>query len=285
MKFGKKSPNCIWALARRSATIWGVEGRHAMLLQCGIDGDAGEDARYAASWLGAATLESLAELNELGLALLADQATAAAGPPVALLREVGTLWRTLDREARRRAAAVPYLLLDGGFADRERWRQPLPQVADSARGVAPAFFTVPGTIEVARLLFTWAWHLARAESAAARLLLGMPAGCATLIAGCTLRQMHGLAERHPQWLRPRWPAHPELWRGLLLAAGSGEPRALARARLHGLTMLAAEARRAAGAVPAAGASGRAAGATGRAPLTSPAGTTSTAPSPRSPARP
>ena len=262
-----------------------VEGRRAMLLQCGMDGDAGEAARRAASWLGAATLESLAELNELGLALLADQAAAPAGEPRALLREMGTLWRTLDPEARRRAAAVPYLLLDGGFAERERWRPPPPQVADAARAVCPAFFTVPRTIEVARLLFTWAWHLARAESAAARLLLGMPAGCATLIAGCTLRHIHSLAERHPEWLRPRWPAQPQLWRGLLLAAGSGEPRALARARLHGLTMLAAEARRAAGVMPAAGAAGRLAGAPGRAALTSPAGTASTAPSPRSPVRP
>lgn len=243
-----------------------------MLLRCGMDGDAGEDARRVASWLGAATLESLAELNELGLSLLAEQAAATAGPPAALLREVGTLWRTLDRDARRRAAAVPYLLIDGGFADPERWRQPVPQVADSARGAVSAFFTVPSTIEAARQLFTWAWHLARAESAAARLLLGMPARCATLIAGCTLRHMYSLAERHPEWLRPRWPAHPEIWRGLLLAAGAGEPRALARAQLHGLTMLAAEAR-------------RAAGVTGRGFLTSPAGTTSTAPSPRSPARP
>src|SRR5215469_4523017 len=139
-----------------------------MLLQCGMDGDGGEDARHAVSWLGGATLDSLAELNELGLALLAEQAAATAGQPCALLREVGALWHTLDRDARRRAAAVPYLLLDGGFADRERWRQPPPQVADSARFGGQAFFTVPGTTEVARLIFTWAWPLARAEGAAAR---------------------------------------------------------------------------------------------------------------------
>ncbi len=258
-----------------------------MLLQCGTDGDAGEDARPAPSWLGAATLESLAELNELGLALLAEQAAAAAAEPrAAVLREVGALWRTLDPLARRRAAAVPYLLLDGGFAERERWRYAAaPQVADSGRAAGPAFFTVPGTIEAARLLFTYAWHLARAESAAARLLLGMPPGCAALIADLSLRRIHALAEQHPEWLRPRWPAHAELWRELLLAAGSGEARILTRAGLHGLRMLAAEARRAAGVVPAAAARNLAAGAPGRAPLTSPAGTMSTAPSPRFPARP
>jgi len=263
-----------------------------MLLQCGMDqGAVGEEALLAASWLRADTLESLAELNELGLALLAEQAAAAGAPGSTLLREVGTVWRTLDAPARRRAAACPYLLLDGGFGDCERWRRAAPpEVGDGARAAGPAFFTVPGTLEVARLLFTYAWHLARAESAVARVLLGMPPGCAALIGGCTLRRIQALAERHPQWLRPRWPSHPQMWRELLLAAGSGEARALERARLHGLTMLAAEARSAASGTPAVAAAPAAAAAlAGRAAsaprLTSPAGTASTAPSPRYPARP
>jgi len=255
-----------------------------MLLRCGMDGEAGGNAPRGA-WLGAAALETLAELNEMSLALLAEQAAVPAPEPRPLLQEVGALWRTLDREARRRAAAAPYLLLDAGFADHERWGYAAPQVADSGRVQGPAFFSVPGTLEVARLCFTYGWHLARAESAAARLLLGMPPGCAALIAGLSLRRIDGLAERHPEWLRPRWPAHPQLWRELLLAAAAGEARALSRAHLHGLTMLAAEARRAAGVAPAAPAPGQAVGAPERARLTSPAGTMSTAPSPRSPARP
>ncbi|HWW31763.1 MAG TPA: hypothetical protein VNY70_00220 [Steroidobacteraceae bacterium] len=257
-----------------------------MLVQCGMDGGAGEEPRRAAAWLGAATLESLAELNEAGLSLLAEQAAAVTAEPRALVREVGALWRTLDTAARRRAAGAPYLLLDGGFGDPERWRHGAArEVADPARAGHPAFFTVSATVEVARLHFTFAWHLARAQSAAARLLLGMPPGCAALIAGCTLRRVHTLAERHPEWLRPRWPSRPELWRDLLSAAAAGEGRAFERARLHGLTMLAAEARAAAGAPPAASAAGRMAAAPARPRLTSPAGTASTAPSPRSPARP
>jgi hypothetical protein len=256
-----------------------------MLLRCGMDGETGGDAPRGA-WLGAAALDTLAELNEMSLALLADQAAVPAPEPRPLLHEVGALWRTLDRDARRRAAAAPYLLLDAGFADCERWRPGASQVADSGRAAGPAFFTVPGTVEVARLCLTYAWHLARAESAAARLLLGMPPGCAALIAELSLRGIDGLAERHPEWLRPRWPAHPELWRELLLAAAAGETHALSRAHLHGLTMLAAEARRAAGVAPAAPAPGQAASAPQRARLTSPAATMSTtAPSPRSPARP
>jgi hypothetical protein len=101
---------------------------------------------------------------------------------------------------------------------------------------------VPGTTEVARLVFTYAWHLARAHGAAARLLLGMSAPCAALIGHLSLRQLHSLAETHQAWLKPRWPARVQVWRELLLAAASGEAPVLERARLHGLTLLAADAR-------------------------------------------
>jgi len=257
-----------------------------MLLQCGIeDGAGGESTRLA--WLRPETLESLVELNELSLTLLAEQAATHGGASGPLLREVRALWPGLDGAARRRAAGCPYLLLDAGFADVERWRTPAGQVGESARPSWPAFFTVPGTVEVLRLALTYAWHLARTQLGAARLLLGTSASCAPLIGGCTLRQIHALAERHAEWLRPRWAARPQVWRGLLLAAGSGEPRQLEEAHLHGLTLLAAETRALATRAPlVAAAAAPAVGRTATAPrFTLPAGTASTAPSPRSPARP
>jgi len=252
-----------------------------MLLQCDADGGAGGEARLAPSWLGAATLDSLTEINEQGLALLAEQAAVPGAPPGAPLREVGALWRGLDAPARRRAAACPYLLLDVGFADRERWRAPA-QVSEPARAHGGAFFTVPGAVDALRLALTLGWHLARTQVTAARLLLGMSPVCVTSIAAMTLSQVHALAGRHPEWLRPRWPSRPELWRELLRAAGAGEARALERARLYGLTLLAAEARAAAAAPPAVPAAPLRIAPGG---VTSPAGTASTGPSPRSPARP
>ena len=50
------------------------------------------------------------------------------------------------------------------------------------------------------------------------------------------------AERHPEWMRPRWPNRVKVWRELLLAAASGEVVALENARMHGLQLLAAECR-------------------------------------------
>jgi hypothetical protein len=217
-----------------------------MLLQCETESGGAHAAGPVSEWLSRETLETLVELNELALELLGEQAAARGTAASLLLRQVAEVWGSLDAGARRRAASCPYLLLDAGFADPLRWRSPpAPQVGDGASVGYTSFFTVPAAAVVARLVFTYAWHLARSQSAAARLLLGMPAPSAVLIGHYTLGQIQGLAEHHLEWLRPRWPARVQVWRQLLQAAASGETRALERARLRGLTLLAAEARGAA----------------------------------------
>lgn len=215
-----------------------------MLLHCEREGGASDEAALAGGWLRAGTLDSLIELNELCLALLVEQSAVRAGPPGGLLQQLAEQWSAIDAAARRRAAACPYLLLDAGFADPLRWRSPgaLPQVGDASEERYACYFTVPAVAEVARLVFIYAWHLARTQAPAARLLLGMAAPSAALIARYTLRQMQMLAESHLEWLRPRWPARVQVWRELLLAAACGDTPALERAKLRGLTLLAAEAR-------------------------------------------
>jgi hypothetical protein len=215
-----------------------------MLLHCEREGGPpDDDALLAAGWLRAGALDSLSELNELCLSLLAEQAAVASGPASGLLQQLGGLWQRLDAASRHRAATCPYLLLDAGFADPLRWQMsPAPQVGDAASHRYTCYFTVPGAAEVARLVFIYAWHLARTQAAAARLLLGMPESSAALIGRYTLRQIQTLAECRVEWLRPRWPTRVRVWRELLLAAISGEAATLERARLWGLTLLAAEAR-------------------------------------------
>jgi hypothetical protein len=198
----------------------------------------------AHAWLRAETLAALAELNEQCLDMLASQfrATPSAQAPL-LVREAGPLLRVMDPDARHRAAACPYLLFDAGFADQQRWTWVSGNyVRDLEKKDGPPFFTVQQTRSMARLVFTYAWHLARSQHAAARLLLGMSAHCARLIAVCTLRQIHDLAEAHPEWLQPRWPARPQFWRELLVSANSGDSAAMEQARLRGLQLMAAESR-------------------------------------------
>jgi hypothetical protein len=197
-----------------------------------------------ASCMQSEVFETLVDLNGQCLELLAEQALVPASQGNLLLRQVADLWRTLDAEARVRAAGCPYLLVDLGFSDPGRWQWAGSQHIGDAERSYSAFFTVPRALTVARQVFIYAWHLARSRSAAAQLLVGMPPHCTQLISACTLPQIHSLAERHSDWLRPRWPNRIKVWRELLLSASSGEVLALENARMHGFQLLAAECRNA-----------------------------------------
>jgi hypothetical protein len=212
-------------------------------------------AAYA--WLRAETLAALAELNEQCLEMLTIQAEVGPpapgpkfpreiGPPAPgaqLLRELAPLLRSLDADARHRAAGCPYLLLDAGFSDQQRWTWVSGNyVRDLERTHVQPFFSVPQATSIARLVLTYAWHLARSQNAAARLLLGMSAHCARLVAVCTLRQIIELAEAHPEWLQPRWLARSRMWRELLSTAASGDAAAIDQARMRGLQLMATDMR-------------------------------------------
>jgi hypothetical protein len=212
------------------------------------------------SWLQERTLRTLAEVNDDCLQLVCEQARAggrsgvraplAAQPSApaiavpALLAELRQPWCELDVAARRRAARCSYLIFDAGFTETRRWgsTSERPAQDQTAAVAAGAFFTLPRTVEVMRLVMTYAWHLARSQSPAARLLLGMSPGCAELIGTCTLRQVTQLAETHPHWLRPRWPERVSVWRELLRCASGSDAAALERIHHRGVQLLAAEVR-------------------------------------------
>jgi hypothetical protein len=207
-----------------------------MLLQCGND-DPGADS--VAGWLRAGTLSCLSELNEECLEACVAQARAGTATP--LCTEIAAHWSALDGAGRQQVSGCLYLLVDAGFAHTPRWREAgARQVGDAGAPEYAPWFTVPAAAPLAQAVFTFAWHLARCQGSAARLLLGMPAASVQEIAARTLGQVRTLALRHPQWLRPRWTAQPGMWRELFAAAASGEPMRLERVRLRGQTLLAAE---------------------------------------------
>ena len=203
----------------------------------------GEFASIVAAVARSEALNSLAELNAQCLELLSEQALAQPVQANLFLHHVGEMWRSLDEQARRRVASCPYLLVDAGLSDPDHWRW-----LDERRiNEAPpppynTFFTVPRAPSITRQIFMYVWHLVQSKDLTAQLLMGVPTTCARLIGACTLRQAHGLAERHPDWLRPRWPNRVKLWRELLLAAASGEPLALESTYMYGLQLLAGELR-------------------------------------------
>jgi hypothetical protein len=193
------------------------------------------------SCLGTATLESVAAVNEQVLALLREQCRVAEPQP-SLLREVGGLMLNLDAKSLRYAAASAVLLVDAQFADARAWSEAIVGAVNDRLPTTPAaFFTVSGTVALMRLVVTHAWHLARSEPAAARLLLGLSAANVAVIGGCTLSRLTHLAETRTEWLRPRWESRPGVWCNLLRTAGTGDSRAVERLRVRAVQLLAADA--------------------------------------------
>lgn len=183
---------------------------------------------------------SLIELNAECLELLVLQARVAGQTPAApVLCHLADQWCSLSDRARLRAAACPYLLVDLGFSDPNRWRGL--KTAQRVPTNRP-FFTGDRARGTARRVFVYGWHLAQSHNAAAQVLLGIPEHCADLIAARTLSQIHELAEQYPQWMTPRWPTVVGFWRDLLFAAESGKLTPLQSARMRGLRLLAAERR-------------------------------------------
>jgi hypothetical protein len=194
------------------------------------------------SWISGAAVQSLLELNAECVQLLAEQARDPRARPVPVLRPFAELWRSLTTMARQRLARCPYLLVDLGFADPERWRFRELAVRDLERAAYAAFFNIPRAATVARRVFAFAWDLARTEEVAARFLLGMPAHCTSLIRSLTVRELDELAERHADWLLPRWHRYPKIWRNLLVAARSCEFIPLQRVVNHGYDLIEAQSR-------------------------------------------
>jgi len=175
-------------------------------------------------------LEPLAELNLEVLDALAR------APEGASWR-----WRALGDDARARLARCPFLLVDLGAARPQLWSGPPRAAVHEARPVS-ALLAQRGPLStpLLRRVLLFAWHLARANRLAARITLGMSAPCAALVAACRFADLEALAERRPEWIRPRWHDRPEIWQAWLGAAAEESPRGLENLRLWGLQMLAAE---------------------------------------------
>jgi hypothetical protein len=139
-------------------------------------------------------LEPVAEINAFMLETLRATAAAEEHSSLRLVSGLRELWRELDAPAQQRLAHCPYLLLDAGFACRERWERPAPERGVMDGGGSHGYFASPRGVALVRRTLVFAWHLARSNRLPARVLLGMSAECAERIAASALRDLEALAE-------------------------------------------------------------------------------------------
>lgn len=193
-------------------------------------------APLSGAW-DSALLGPVAEINEQMLEclrLMAVDDAPDAPRLVTLLRED---WRRLDVKAQRRLSACPYLLLDAGFAQPQRWDwMASARVMDATPRCA--YFAGQGGVALVRRTLVFAWHLARSNRVTARVMLGMNTLSAERIAACRLADLEALAELSPGWITPRWEQQPNVWRQLIAAGCRGQALLLRQAQLRGLQLLA-----------------------------------------------
>jgi hypothetical protein len=177
----------------------------------------------------------LAEINAYALELIAAPARADPVRDEALLvAELREAWRALSPDALRRIASAPYLLVDAGFGDGSAWAAGW-RVHDG--GTRP-WFPGEAAARLASLCLTWAWHLARTDALAARLLLGAAPEAVQRLAVASLSEIAELQPACASRIRPRWADRPAIWQALLRSAG--EVELFPSVRLRGLQLIAAE---------------------------------------------
>jgi hypothetical protein len=182
-------------------------------------------------WFAAAR-EPLREINARLLELLAVAPEDPGHAHLPFARELHDLLQHMNPAARERAAACPYLLVDAGFQDSQRWARAAVDT-EHPEGAA-ACFPRSQAIGLAHMTLTLAWSLVRSHRDAASLLLGVSPGCAVIIADLRLQELQHIASKHFDWIRPRWEHRPEVWRRLLTTAKSVEASSFAHLQLHGL---------------------------------------------------
>jgi hypothetical protein len=191
-----------------------------------------------------ALLGPVAEINEQMLDCLrlmavegAPGAPASAGRAPRLIMQLREDWQRLDAKAQRRLSACPYLLLDAGFAQPQRWDW-MGSAGVMDERAHCGYFAGRSGVALVRRTLVLAWHLARSNRATARVVLGMSALSAERIAATRLADLERLAELAPGWIVPRWEQQPNVWRQLIGAACRGQPLLLRQAQLRGLQLLA-----------------------------------------------
>jgi hypothetical protein len=177
-------------------------------------------------WTGAPFISLATQLNEQCVDLVCQLATALPiqelPPFVAQNRD---FWRLLERDARQRVAAFPFVIVDLHFNHLEAWQQASEDLfmnfsgSTLYTGVPTRHFEIPLST-----LSSFARRSAREDVNVAKAMFAGTADVARVIVLLTLSQIRAIASANSTEVRVRWDSDLELWRDLLVAGRSGEPK-------------------------------------------------------------
>lgn len=187
----------------------------------------------APRWKRRQSLDLVHQLNEHCLELLAGVAAADAGSEFPLVSANRDLWAQLRPEARKRAALLPFVIVDLYFADVAWWQRAIAAPA-SALHEPDSTNWLPSELSerLVQETLMFAWQMARSDRTAAQVSFAMRSTVAAMIGQLTPGQVRVIASRVSGDIHVRWEQNGRFWRELLFAAESGNDEAIAELHLH-----------------------------------------------------
>lgn len=192
----------------------------------------------APRWKRSQSLDLVHQLNEHCFALLAGVAAADAGRDLPLVSANRELWARLGSEARKRAALMPFVILDLHFANETWWRRVIDAPPSAVREPDVTNGLPPELSErLVQETLMFAWQMARSDRTAAQVSFAMQPPVAAMIGELTPGQVRDIASRTMGDIHVRWEDDGRFWRELLLAAEAGDNEAVAELQLHAKLLL------------------------------------------------
>lgn len=190
--------------------------------------------------LSNAVLEPLYELNREYLQTLARMPRQwHVGAQERLPDPVCLALMALDPQRRALVARCPFSLFSARFHDDELWLR-LASPAAVGESEARAEGNSAQMAHFAQAALFFAWHLAQANPAAARVVFGMSPFTLGIVGNLPLTRLQQIARERQDVIVPRWPERTSFWRTLLDTAPRVAEQCANQAHLVGLQMLAAE---------------------------------------------
>ncbi|GFE87287.1 hypothetical protein GCM10011488_22410 [Steroidobacter agaridevorans] len=189
------------------------------------------------TWKGQQALARVHALNERCLELLTQSARGDQQSP-AFVHQSRGLWRGLNAAARKRAAQMPFILMDVHFREAQWWRG-AQSSRSSQRSLLTPEMVFKGKLaaELMRETLMLAWNTVSMDRRVACLLFGMAPAVSRIIADYGPQDVERIAARYRAHLLPRWHDFPAYWNNLLMAARDNDEAALEESRLHGVLMI------------------------------------------------